>query len=190
MNPTYLGEINLSEETLTHYGVKGMKWGIRRYEKNPGVKTGKRIKKFRAAEAKYDQIKKTDPKNRSALKSAKREMKNQYKLVKQAKLADEGQKLYSENKRITDNGRKIAYASAGVGIASKMLSMALNTNMLPVDVQLKLSKPVNTPLGKMTVSDLVTVSAAIVSTGALTADKLYKENQNRKLRAYYSYTNK
>ena len=30
MNPTYLGEIELSEETLAHYGVKGMRWGRRK----------------------------------------------------------------------------------------------------------------------------------------------------------------
>lgn len=31
--PTYLGEIELSEETLAHYGVKGMKWRHRRGKK-------------------------------------------------------------------------------------------------------------------------------------------------------------
>ena len=25
-NPTFIGDIDLNEETLTHYGVKGMKW--------------------------------------------------------------------------------------------------------------------------------------------------------------------
>ena len=28
--PTYLGEIELSEESLAHYGVKGMKWRRRK----------------------------------------------------------------------------------------------------------------------------------------------------------------
>lgn len=31
--PTYLGEIDLSEETLMHYGVKGMKWRRRKGKK-------------------------------------------------------------------------------------------------------------------------------------------------------------
>ena len=30
MTPTYIGDIELNEETLAHYGVKGMKWRVRR----------------------------------------------------------------------------------------------------------------------------------------------------------------
>lgn len=29
-NPTFIGDIDLNEETLTHYGVKGMKWRHRK----------------------------------------------------------------------------------------------------------------------------------------------------------------
>lgn len=29
-NPTFIGDIDLNEETLAHYGVKGMKWRHRR----------------------------------------------------------------------------------------------------------------------------------------------------------------
>lgn len=29
-NPTYLGDIELSEDTLEHYGIKGMKWRNRK----------------------------------------------------------------------------------------------------------------------------------------------------------------
>ena len=39
IKPTYLGEIELSEETLTHYGVKGMKWRHRKGKKKNQPKT-------------------------------------------------------------------------------------------------------------------------------------------------------
>ena len=32
--PTYLGELSLDEDTLTHYGVKGMKWRRKKATKN------------------------------------------------------------------------------------------------------------------------------------------------------------
>lgn len=36
MNPTYIGDIELNEETLSHYGVIGMRWGVRRDLKKTG----------------------------------------------------------------------------------------------------------------------------------------------------------
>lgn len=190
---------DLSDETLEHYGVKGMKWGVRRYEQKGGTKTKKRIKKFRDAEQKYERAKanystsltKADQKRyKNEMKSAKRDMKYQYQKTKEANLADQGKELYNHNVRITDNAKKVAYASTGVAVASKLLSAGLKSNMVPADVQLKLVKPISTPLGKMPLSDIITISAGASAATALAVDKIYKSNQNRKLRAYYSYTDK
>lgn len=50
-NPTYLGEIELSEDTLAHFGVKGMKWGvIKRKIKNKANDLYKRTKKYKRQE--------------------------------------------------------------------------------------------------------------------------------------------
>lgn len=40
--PVYLGEIELSEETLEHYGIKGMKWRNRKGRKLPWNPNGQR----------------------------------------------------------------------------------------------------------------------------------------------------
>ena len=40
--PTYLGEIELSEDTLSHYGVKGMEWGKRRKRNKKGSKSNRK----------------------------------------------------------------------------------------------------------------------------------------------------
>lgn len=42
MEATYLGDIELTDETLAHYGVKGMKWGR---HKNSKIKPIKRYRK-------------------------------------------------------------------------------------------------------------------------------------------------
>lgn len=43
-----------SNNSLTHYGVKGMKWGQRRYRNEDGSLTNKGKAKLEKAQAKYD----------------------------------------------------------------------------------------------------------------------------------------
>ena len=40
----------IREDELYHYGVKGMKWGVRRYQKKDGTLTSAGKKKYRDAE--------------------------------------------------------------------------------------------------------------------------------------------
>lgn len=44
----------MTENELYHYGVKGMKWGVRRYEKSGGSYTKAGVNRFRKSESKYD----------------------------------------------------------------------------------------------------------------------------------------
>lgn len=190
----------LNDETLEHFGVKGMRWGVRRMEKKGfGTKASKRAKKFNAAADKYDAAKSkykssvdkaSKKKYKSEMKSAKKEVKDQYKKTKQARLADQGAELYGNNTRITDNTAKIARTSSALAMGGQLLKMTTKSNILPVNVQLALSKPVNTPIGKLTMGDMISISALAAGGTALAVDKAYKENQNRKLRAYYSYRGK
>ena len=46
-------------EYLAHHGVKGMTWGVRRYQKKGGSYTRKGLKNYQESYAKYDAAKKT-----------------------------------------------------------------------------------------------------------------------------------
>lgn len=187
---------DLSEETLVHYGVKGMKWGIRRYEKKGGTKLTKRIAKWREAEKKYSNDERayksaTDKKMRSELrakkKQSRKELSRQYKQVKYAHRADQGADLYSKGKTITSNVQKLEVAGTLIAAGSYLLPKLLSSNKLPVGAQIFLAKPVKTPLGQMNMANFVTAGFAVGTAVGTAIDTIYKENQNRKLRAFYSY---
>lgn len=42
---------------LMHYGIKGMKWGVRRYQNYDGSYTQRGLARFRKSEKKYDDAK-------------------------------------------------------------------------------------------------------------------------------------
>lgn len=49
-------EISHSDDELMHYGVKGMKWGVRRYQRKDGSLTGAGKRRNRKAEAKRAEL--------------------------------------------------------------------------------------------------------------------------------------
>lgn len=98
------------QEYLMHYGVKGMKWGVRRYQNYDGSYTRKGLERYRKAESDYETAKSKADETRaayksgqatrqqvkdakSAVKTEKRKMENAYEKLKTDKLADEGKKF-------------------------------------------------------------------------------------------------
>lgn len=73
MNPTYLGDIDLNEETLAHFGVKGMKWGKRKAKLKSDLKwkVGKLKGKALEAKAKYKRNKYHNLYNEHVTKNAR-----------------------------------------------------------------------------------------------------------------------
>lgn len=122
---------NYNEEVLAHYGVKGMRWGVRRYQKYDGTYTKKGVARFKKADSDYEAAKEKAQRAKVAYKSgratsssvkdakgevkvAKRKMRAIYNKLKTDKMADEGKKLYQQGKTITSNTAKTAITEAAV----------------------------------------------------------------------------
>lgn len=165
---------------LYHYGVKGMRWGVRKkYENYPGTYTQKGVKKFYEQSDKYD-AKRSEYLNTKAaykagkatklqlntakkgMRDQKRKMKSSYKHLRQDKLGDQGKELYAKGKRITWNNAAHSYAQIGVAAVSSYFEQAGNRDMA--------------------------VKTAIGGTAVNVGLWAVKEYQNTKLRAYYGHT--
>jgi len=170
-----------NDNYLMHFGVKGMKWGVRRYRNYDGSLTQAGVKRYNAAEKDYDekhskykdlkQRYKSGEIDRATLKNAKKDLKaseknlrKHYKHLKQDKLADQGKELYSRG--FTINGMESGRRAAVAG-------MYLTSLHLRYCGDIKLS---NRLLGATAAMDLAT--------------KFVSANRNRKLRAYYAHSSK
>lgn len=174
--------MTISQEAyLEHYGVKGMKWGVRRYEKYDGTYTQRGVKRFREAEknydtaqAKYRATKGEDPKARKILKGdvkrTKRIMDKAYKRLKNDKLADQGKRLYRSGKTITDNSNKAIKTQAAIVVGGNVTASLL---------------------AKYGRSDIAPKVGAAITVGgsAVNAGIAMKNSwENKRLRAYYAHS--
>ena len=174
----------ISEDELCHYGIKGMRWGIRRYQNYDGSYTKAGLKRYNAAMDSYDKrlseykTAKTSGVTGDALrlkkgkvKEAKRDVKKHYKHLKQDKLGDKGKILYSEGRRITNHG-KVTKALSTIGTMSMSAAVYnYKTNNLGND---RLTKAL--------------AGIGALSMAAACANEAVNYGPNKKLRAYYSHT--
>lgn len=156
---------------LAHYGILGMKWGVRRYQNYDGSYTQRGLKRYKTAESEYEAAKSQYKSNKtrsaaSNVRRAKANLKKSYRDLKKDKLADEGKDLYGRGKTITSltNTSSITAAAiaAGATVANRVVSNYAD-------------KPV---------TDIVTNTIAYGGT-ALNIGKYYHDT--KRLRAYYAH---
>lgn len=177
----------IATEELMHYGVKGMKWGVRRYQNYDGSYTKRGLKRYYQAESDYENAKKersrvkSEYKNgtktrqdykkaRQNVRSTKKALVKSYNKLKTDKLADEGKKLYQRGKTITSNTKTTYTVEAGIVVGSTVANQMLRS------------------YGNQRVAGIATSAIAIGGSAinALLATKASSEN--KKLRAYYSHS--
>lgn len=176
----------ISDE-LYHHGIKGMKWGIRRFQNYDGSYTRKGLERYRQSEKEYNTInsfykaakkyhkinKNEDSKQvltnfKEARKEAKKQMSLDYDQLKRDKLADKGKKLYNSGKTITGSADNLALSASIAGgsfVASRILKKNGNQRMGDIAMY--------SGLGLSAVNTIFAAKNGL---------------QARKLRAYYSHS--
>lgn len=159
------------QDELYHHGIKGMKWGVRRYQNYDGTYTQRGLKRYRDAENRYNNAKSAYEGDKSAtnkanVKKAKKALDKSYDHLKNDKMADQGKKYYQKGQTITDNSIKVRYQQAAVAAGATLAAKAIAS------------------MGNTNAATFVAASGSAVATGL----EIYTRYKNQRLRAYYSHS--
>lgn len=179
---------------LYHFGVKGMKWGVRRYQNYDGSYTQKGLARYRKAEADYDKAESEykslkDSGDKEGMRSAKDRMKfaecnmrKEYKDLKRHKMADEGKKLYQRGETITGNSYAEKTARAAVAAVGLLNVMAdPDTGKLGQDLARTYGYE------KVQRARKYVLAGQIAAATLLSGKSIRDYSHNKKLRAYYAH---
>lgn len=188
MNEYYSGFYEVTPYDIQHFGILGMKWGVRRYQNADGSYTQEGLRRYRLAEEKYNnantaykQAKATGNKASIATakadrKAAKATMDNAYSHLKLDRKADRGKMLYASGKTVAENNNRntIINATAGaVALGAKYVYDQKSSDQFGL-----------LTLGQVRNEKLIDIGASAVS--ALSNITTYRDNSD--LRAYYGHT--
>jgi hypothetical protein len=182
-----------NNDYLMHYGIKGQKWGIRRYQNYDGTYTQRGVQRYKKAvenfnekKSAYDKAKESkDPSKiasaKSEMQTAKMEGDRIYKKLKYDKRADQGKELYKRGVRISSAGKAAGVAGSAASIlgAVTVASLKYDTNLTP-----------NVNLGKLGTYKASTLISGVGTLGAAATAGvlgLREMDVRKKMSAYYAH---
>lgn len=188
-------------DELYHHGVKGMKWGIRRYQNADGSYTKAGIKRYaldrdvndtsrrniakiRTGEAKrrldYAKANPSKVDNRYRIAELQGRVRSAKRMERQVRQIDRGAKLAAKGQTITGNKASTALVTLGATYAYRALNGHLNNRIgtLRSTGQFR--------AGHLNAAHMINSYGRLVLVGGAAAYRIKKGYDNRALRAYNS----
>lgn len=170
--------VQIADDALAHWGIKGMRWGIRRYQNKDGSLTDKGKKRLRAEQAKVREQEKII-KNRKATQARFDRLEARKKAVEEEKKVLDGKEAAASGKK---NGKKAAADEKPVKKSVKdmtdvELQAAIKRGQMEAEYA-RLYPNVEKPSMMKKLRDEVVVPAAVNSGKKFLEDSLKKMGEN------------
>lgn len=158
-----------SKDYLMHHGIKGQKWGVRRFQNKDGTRTS--LGKSRYVTKGVNQQKPLSKEERKAIR----------KKQKEEKLKEQGKKLYEKGHTIEANEQLLRNVKKGAGLVSALGATYLSQTLIP-----KLeTTSMDHALTSMSTGEKASAAAIVASAAAVSVTQVYTAVQNKKMRTYW-----